>query len=472
MLSQELLLTVLDNLDVGVYVLDGRGQMLYCNRAFAEMTGESREEVCRTNVLDKSPYFRGSVSELVYREKQKIVMFQDMTFLDKPASQPRRFRMITSSTPIFDEQGEVVNLVATCEPFYAINDRYRAAQAGQVSRLSIIRREREEVRPLAQSPKMQELFALLRQLAATDSAVLLTGESGTGKDVCAAFLRDNSLRREGPFVEVNCAAMPESLLEAELFGYVGGAFTGARPEGRTGLLAEADGGTLFLNEVNSLPLALQGKLLRILESRRVRPLGAEEEEKTDFRLICAASEDLEELCRAGRFRWDLYYRIQVVPVKVPPLRERKEEIVPLAEEFLREFGQRYGKERSLSPEARRQLFQHSWPGNVRELRNLMERLVVTTREGVLEVERLPEEFFATGEARKPEPRQEEWILLDTRWGMQRLGEETFSLKGYLADCEKQLLASVLAGTQSTYEAAELLKISQPSVVRRKQKYGL
>lgn len=466
-----LLLTALEHVAVGVYVLDDRGQILFANRAFAEMVGLSPQELVGVNVLAASPHYQESVSEMVYREKRKVVMFQDMTFLEKPEGLPRRFRMITSSTPVFDNRGQVVNVVATCEPFYLINEKYRAAQESQVERLSL-RRGSAGVLPPVKGPAMSRVFEMLEKVAATDSSVLLWGESGVGKDICAGYLHENSLRRDKPFVVINCGAMPENLLEAELFGYAGGAFTGALPKGKRGLLSLAEGGTLFLNELNALPLALQGKLLRVLESKRVRPLGGEQEVETDFRLVCAANEDLKELCRLGKFREDLYYRVTVVPVRVPPLRERKEEILLLAGAFLQELSRKYGKELTLSGEAQAQLLRHTWPGNVRELRNLIERLLVTMREGVAVVEQLPETFFERRESSRPPAEPEELILLDTQWGLRRLGRRDFSLRQYLEDCEKELLRSVLAEVGSTYRAAELLQVSQPTVVRRKQKYGL
>lgn len=472
-LPQGLLLTVLDNIDIGIYVLDDQGNFLYVNKMFAEMTGFAKEEFMSRNVLEKSPHYEGSVSEIVYREKKKVVMFQDMTFLDRPDAYPKTYRMITTSTPIFDGAGHVKNIIATAEPFYLINGKYQAARANQVTAFTIARSDRKPQSVIAESPAMRGIFEMLERVAPTDSSVLIEGESGSGKDVLARYLHDHSHRREKPLMEVNCAALPESLLESELFGYEKGAFTGALAGGKKGLLEAAKGGTLFLNEINSLPLALQGKLLRVLETKLVRPIGAAYETPVDFRLVCAANQDLKALCEQGAFRQDLYYRIRVVPLVAPPLRQRREDIIPLANLFLREYCTQYGKSKTLSHEVVRQLLAYDWPGNVRELRNLMERIVVTSEDAATHLQKLPEGFFEETAAAGPiHGSAGTFIFVDGSQGLTRFQKDDFSLKGCLEACEKEILESVLSACNSTYQAAEILKISQPTVVRRKQKYNI
>lgn len=242
---------------------------------------------------------------------------------------------------------------------------------------------------LGQSPPMQELFHLVGRVAGSDASILVSGESGTGKERVARSLHQASRRAEGPFVAVNCAAIPESLLESELFGHVRGAFTDARQD-RPGLFQQANGGTLFLDEIGELPLSIQPKLLRALQERRVRPLGGSEESPFDARLIAATNRDLEDDVRHGRFREDLFFRVHVVHVEVPPLRMRGNDILLLAQHFLESFAAAADKEvRGLGPSAAARLRDYPWPGNVRELQNCMERAVALAEGPEIDAADLP-----------------------------------------------------------------------------------
>ncbi|MCU0695912.1 MAG: sigma-54 dependent transcriptional regulator [Myxococcaceae bacterium] len=242
---------------------------------------------------------------------------------------------------------------------------------------------------VAVSAAMQATLDVVARVATTPTSVLVTGESGTGKEVMARVIHERSGRR-GPFIAVNCAAMPEALLESELFGHARGAFTDAR-EARTGLFTEAHGGTLLLDEIGDMPLGLQPKLLRVLQERTVRPLGARSEHPVDVRIIAATHRDLEARIEAGAFREDLYFRLNVVSLQLPPLRERSADVLPLAQRFLAEFARRAGKAvLRLSPRAAEKLLAYDWPGNVRELSNCIERAVALTRYDELGVDDLPE----------------------------------------------------------------------------------
>ncbi len=248
----------------------------------------------------------------------------------------------------------------------------------------------EEVGLLGEAPPMRELKSLIARVADADVSVLVTGESGTGKEVVARAIHAASSRRDQPFVAINCAAVPESLLESELFGHVRGAFTDAR-EARAGLFRRAHGGTLLLDEIGDMPLGIQPKLLRVLQERVVRPVGGAEEVPVDVRIIASTHRDLEALMEQQRFREDLYFRIHVVEVEVPPLRARKVDILPLAQRFLRDIAKRLGREvQGISTAAAERLVDYSWPGNVRELQNCIERAVALTRFDHLAVEDLPE----------------------------------------------------------------------------------
>jgi DNA-binding NtrC family response regulator len=264
-----------------------------------------------------------------------------------------------------------------------------------------VRRLREEVsrtRPsralIGSSPAMREILDMVGRVASTDATVLVHGESGTGKELVARAIHEMGIRREGPFVAINCAAVPPQLLESELFGHVRGAFTDARVA-RTGLFLEAKGGTLFLDEIGEMPLEMQAKLLRALQERTVRPVGGNQEIAFDARVIAATNRDLEEEVRARRFREDLYYRIAVVGLEVPTLRERVQDVPVLAQHFVTRFAERFAKKVvGIAPAALQRLLAYNWPGNVRELENSVERAVALTRFDHVMVEDLPERVRA------------------------------------------------------------------------------
>jgi Nif-specific regulatory protein len=242
------------------------------------------------------------------------------------------------------------------------------------------------------SEKINRLLEMVRKVAQTDSTVLILGESGTGKSLIAKKIHLLSDRREKPFITINCAAIPENLLEAELFGYERGAFTGATTR-KKGKFELAEGGTVFLDEIGDMPLSLQAKLLRVIQDREVERLGGEKTIKVDVRIIAATNKDLQTLVRDGKFREDLYYRLNVVPIYIPPLRERKEDIPLLAEHFLEKFNRKYSKSVRFSPEAIKTLMEYPWHGNVRELENIVERLVIMN-EGVIRDRDLPSHILA------------------------------------------------------------------------------
>ncbi|MCO6459017.1 MAG: sigma-54-dependent Fis family transcriptional regulator [Pirellulaceae bacterium] len=263
----------------------------------------------------------------------------------------------------------------------------------QVRRLSeAVRRAGRFDEILGNSPVMQELFEQLSRIAPSEAAVLITGESGTGKELVARSIHARSRRAAGPFVAVNCAAIPETLVESELFGHARGAFTDARQE-RKGLLLEAAGGTLLLDEIGELPVAVQPKLLRALEEGVIRPVGGNDEVRFDVRLLAATNRDLETAIEEQRFRQDLYFRINVIQVDLPPLRSRGTDVLLLAQHFAEKFARRADKQvQGLTEQASERLLSYSWPGNVRELRNVMERAVALTRFDRLGVDDLPDKI--------------------------------------------------------------------------------
>lgn len=241
---------------------------------------------------------------------------------------------------------------------------------------------------VGKSAQMQRVFTLIKSIAPTDSAVLLRGATGTGKELVARAIHFNSHRAKGPFIAVNCAALSPELFQSEVFGHVRGAFTGAVSQ-HCGYLEQANGGTLFLDEVGAMPINIQAKFLRALETKQFQQVGSTENKTTDARIISATNSDLEQHIREGRFRRDLFFRLNVVPVKLPPLSERREDIPLLAKHFLKEWCEKYGRKIvSLSPEAIQKLSSHSWPGNVRELRNVIEHAVLASNNSSLAAEEL------------------------------------------------------------------------------------
>jgi len=311
---------------------------------------------------------------------------------------------------------------------------------------------------------MQRLFTLLERLATTTSTVLIQGESGTGKELVARALHYNGQRRRHPFVPVNCAAMPEGLLESELFGHTRGAFTGAQIA-RRGLFLEASRGTIFLDEIGEMPLGMQAKLLRVLEQRQIRPVGSDREVDIDVRVLAATNQDLEVAVQQGKFREDLYYRLKVMLVRVPPLRERREDIPLLAEMFLqRHVTANHLPPRRLSRQALRALELYDWPGNVRELSHVIERAVTLSTEESIE----PEEFGLESMA-PPTSNQSPEGLHSLAFASDGCADNTLNL---------DVITQNLVGTalQKTHghkgRAAALLGIHPRTLTRMMRRYGM
>jgi len=325
-----------------------------------------------------------------------------------------------------------------------------------------LRRENENLRAqvrerfglpglIATSAEMAQVLDLVERVAPTDATVLIRGESGTGKEIIAKALHHAGERAAGRFVAINCGALPEPLLESEIFGHVKGAFTGAAAN-KKGLFEEAHGGTLFLDEIGEMTPGLQVKLLRVLQSGEVRPVGSTQVSTVDARVVAATNRDLEPMIRQGSFREDLFYRLNVIPIVLPPLRERREDIPLLAEHFLARFGQRQGRVLRLSAGATERLLRYAWPGNVRELENAMERLAILARDETIEPGDLPRHIDAG-------------LALGTAPGLP--AEQT------LAEAERAHIIQVLERYGWNHSrAAEALGIGRTTLWRKLKDYGI
>ena len=317
---------------------------------------------------------------------------------------------------------------------------------------------------IGQSPKMKAIFDLIQTVAPQNSRVLITGESGTGKELVARAIHENSSRSNAPFITINCGAFPETLLESELFGYTKGAFTGAN-ENRRGLFQASHGGTLFMDEIGNMNLAMQVKLYRVLQEGKVRPLGSTEEIDVDVRVIAATNKDLEKAIAAGEFREDLFYRLSVIPMHVPALRDRREDIPLLARHFLESFRNSMNKKiDSISPQAMRRLESYDWPGNVRELENTIERAVALESGPEISVAVLPDRVAGSAASYSSALGQQNGIQLQ---------DDGIDFEKVIAETEKRYLQAALekAGGVRT-QAAELLKISYRSFRHYAKKHEL
>lgn len=306
---------------------------------------------------------------------------------------------------------------------------------------------------IGNSPKMQKVLSIVKQISGTTATVLITGESGTGKELIAKTIHNNSPRKNNPMVVLNSAAIPENLLESELFGHEKGAFTGALYQ-RKGKFECAHRSTLFLDEIGDMPLSTQVKLLRVIEDGVITRIGSNESIEVDVRLIAATNQDLEKLIKEGKFREDLYFRLNVVSIKLPSLRERLEDIPLLIDAFLREYSQIHNKKIShISPEARKILYKYPWPGNVRELKNCIESMVVVSTKDILDVEDIPDHILQRSDEASPTPRLVAGMTVE--------------------EAERELIKNTLATVGGNREeAAKMLGIGERTLYRKLDRYGL
>jgi len=469
------------------YISDSDGIVISVNKWYETVTGIKAKDVIGKNMDDvlEHRYNRKDylISFLEYdtNKESKMSEVKDFVF-EKPSSTSRfaleqkktiytlneipvngkRKEVLGIGIPIFDFSGQVTHVLTILREIKDIQKLRKSIIKSQKLNVDMISKSNIEDRikyefksfQAGRTVQMDYIKNIVQSVAKTDVTVLIMGESGTGKEVLAHEIVDYSNRARNPYVAINCAAIPETLIESELFGYERGAFTGASQKSYQGVFERANGGTLFLDEIGEVSQKVQAKLLRVIQEKEVRRIGSSSLIKVDVRILCATNRDLKKMVEEGSFRKDLYYRLYIVPIQLPALRERKEDIPLLANNFLMEFNEQYGKNCTLLSSAINILEGYDWPGNVRELKNSIERLVLVGNSQWISDDEVTRVLKISGDE-----------LLDDR-------KEKFTLKERVNSLEKEIISSALEKYGSTHKAARALGISQPTVIRKAKLLGI
>jgi PAS domain S-box-containing protein len=438
----------------GIVITDPTGKIIRYNQAFETLVqDESNKDLNEMRIFEVFPSFKLKNLKEITKEKQSVTLLENLE---------SSTTLIITINPVLGKGKdidfvvinvrnitELIQLQEEVENNKRLTERYK-------EELSQYRMEiKSRCHFIADSPKMKKVLTIAKKVSSFESTVMILGESGTGKEEIARIIQLNSARSQGPFITINCGSIPEALLESELFGYEPGAFTGADKNGKPGMFELADKGILFLDEIGDLPLPLQVKLLRVIQEKEVTRLGGTRPIKVDVRILAATHRHLEEKVKKGEFREDLFFRLNVIPITLPPLRERTEDLIPLIEMFLSEFNQTYGMSKKITPDSYEILLRYKWPGNIRELRNVIERFFVLSEGDYINLKDIayPSFFFQS------EPAEQD---ADS-------GEEILPLKEAVMNFEKKLIKRALEKYGNTYKAAEILHVDQSTIVRKLQK---
>ncbi len=447
---QAILSTIYDQ----ILVVNNKGELLrFSDNKMQDFWDIDLHQIVGKSLIEveEKEWFKPSVTRLVMEGKRKVSVIKDTSAGKK---------IMVIGNPVFDESGNLERIVIA---FRDITETTKLkSELLEMKKLSQqYKKELEDLKNrdnlyrnvVYNSPKIDAIMKQIEKVARFSSTVLLTGESGVGKEVFAKAVHQLGPRANRPFLKINCGAIPENLLESELFGYEKGAFTGADPKGRDGYFQQADQGVLFLDEIAEMPLSLQVKLLRVLQEREVIPIGSTKAIPVDVQIVAATNKNLEQLVEKGEFREDFFYRLNVIPICIPSLRERPEDIPPLAYHFLQKLNNKYNRDIQLHPDALNLLEVYAWPGNVRELQNVIERVVVTTEEDIIYADHI-HHFL-------------QWKKASTK--AKPIITHLIPLQEALEVVEEQLILLAMERYKTTTMAAKILGISQSSVSRKYQK---
>ncbi|HBG0675658.1 TPA: sigma 54-interacting transcriptional regulator, partial [Clostridioides difficile] len=373
-----------------ICVSDDKGIIIYCNKAFEENYGLKKEDILGKNVsfLEDSGYSTKSPIPIVLKTKTKFSLEQDTQTGKK---------LIITATPIFDENGNLEFTVENCRDITELNNIKNKLEDTKKQ----VKKYKSEVETLYRTALriedtvimdgivMRPIINTVNHVSKTDVSVLLLGESGTGKSSLARYIHHNSNRSNGPFITINCATISPQLLESELFGYTSGAFTGASTKGKVGLVELANGGTLFLDEIGDIPQNLQAKFLQLIQDRTFTPVGSLKNKKVDIRIISATNVDLVSKVKEKKFREDLYYRLNVIEIKLPPLRERRDNLVEIIKYYFNRYSSDFNLNKTISKEAMDAIANYRFPGNIRELQNIIQKILLTCTDNHITIDDLP-----------------------------------------------------------------------------------